>query len=228
MAYVLGFWFADGYMRHNKSYKIVFTSKDRRHLADINKICGSNAPITQRMTRGVKEDCYSFMLCSKQMYFNLMVLGGYTCKSKTVAFPKIPIKQLADFIRGYFDGDGSIHLITYKASKNGRFYTEVRSNFTCGSKKFLIVLHNTLRQRLGLAKKIIGQYGPHQFKLGYGKKDTFKLLNFMYYPKHNISLARKRITILLTASSILFSVFEIFFKFSAHLWVKQPKFYYRF
>ena len=35
MAYVLGFWFADGYMRIEKSYRILFCSNDKQILESI-------------------------------------------------------------------------------------------------------------------------------------------------------------------------------------------------
>ncbi|MCL4405077.1 MAG: hypothetical protein M1361_02305 [Patescibacteria group bacterium] len=45
MAYVLGFWFADGYMRIEKSYRISFSSNDLQIVEDIRDALGSNAPI---------------------------------------------------------------------------------------------------------------------------------------------------------------------------------------
>ena len=42
MAYVLGFWFADGYMRHERSYRIVFCSTDNSLLLKIRSVMGSN------------------------------------------------------------------------------------------------------------------------------------------------------------------------------------------
>lgn len=122
----------------------------------------------------------------------MKALGGKRNNSTSLAFPQhIPEKYLADFIRGYFDGDGSVHFITYKASKNGKMYTETRSNFTCGSIEFLESLREILSMRLGLSKRTVSQYGPHQFKLGYGQRDTHKLLRYLYYPGHKISLSRK-------------------------------------
>jgi hypothetical protein len=68
-------------------------------------------------------------------------LGGTENKSLTLEFPEVPKEYLPDFIRGYFDGDGSIMRL-----KNNR----VNSAFTCGSKKFLIKLHQALKENAGV------------------------------------------------------------------------------
>ncbi len=186
MAYVLGFWYADGYMRHDKSYRVVFSSKDSEHLTEIAHILPSTSPIEHI------RDSYSLLVVrSKKLYIDLLNLGGTPNKSKTLRFPAIPRFYIRDFIRGYFDGDGSVHKITYKASKNGKQYTEFRSNFTCGTRSFLVTLEDILHKEVNLQKKVIGQYGINQFKLGYGQKNTLQLLEYMYYDKCQCSLKRK-------------------------------------
>lgn len=190
MAYVLGFWFADGYMKHMRSYRILFYSKDRQILQDLAEALSTNMPI--RGEYGNKEgDCLHLVTHSKQMYTDLLKLGGRRRKSRVLKFPEVPGMFLADFVRGYFDGDGSVHEVTYKATKNGLIYTQIRSNFTCGSMRFLVVLRGLLSKRLGLTMRVIGKYGPYQYKLGYGEQDTHQLLEFMYYPSHKLSLKRK-------------------------------------
>jgi intein/homing endonuclease len=192
MAYVFGFWCADGDMQHERSYRVSFSSNDFEHLEKIKNCVGSNAKIYRFHRYGVPQNCFYLTLHSKKLHLDLKKLGGKRNNSTSLVFPQhIPEIYLADFIRGYFDGDGSVHSITYKASKNGKIYTETRSNFTCGSKEFLEDLRDTLSTRLGSANKIVGQYGPHQFKLGYNQKDTYKLLRYLYYPGHKTSLFRK-------------------------------------
>lgn len=188
MAYVLGFWFADGYIRHDRSYRIVFTSNDRQILRDINKALGANSPI-----RAAKHDrALRIIFHSKKLYKRINSLGGLRRKSRIISFPDVPKKFLKDFIRGYFDGDGSVFLQSYKATKNGKIYTDLRSNFTSGSKRFIYQLMIILSQDLGLIKKKLGFYNQgRSIKLGYGTKDTKKLLQYMYYPNFVIGLQRK-------------------------------------
>lgn len=194
-AYVFGFWMADGSIHHDRHYKISFSSKDLDHLLSIKNALSASIDVYRSKKNGILTSYYELYIYSKKMFQDIIKLGGQARKSTVLKFPKIPDVLLADFIRGYFDGDGSVHYINYKKIKNKKRYdyTEIRSNFTCGSRQFILRLMNILSKRLGLSKKVIGQYGPHQFKLGYGQKDTKTMLNFMYYPKHKISLERKRV-----------------------------------
>lgn len=191
MAYVLGFWFADGHMRHEKSYRVFFSSIDLDHLKLIRKALDSTSPIVRFWRNGVLEKSHRFCIHSKMLYYDLLVRGGIQSKSNSLRFPFVPKQFLPDFIRGFFDGDGSVHFITYKHSKNGKFYTNIRSNFTSGSRHFLESIRDILTKELGLYYRKVCQYGPHQFKLGYAQEDTRKLLEYMYYPDHKISLQRK-------------------------------------
>lgn len=147
----------------------------------------SNSPVIS----SEDSDYPALMVRSKRMFNDLLSLGGMQKKSTKIRLPSMPSKYLRDFIRGYFDGDGSVHFVSYSASKNGKRYTHLRSNFTCGNKLFLDDIKRILEERLGLFNRKICQYGPHQFKLSYGEKDTHKLLEYMYYVGHSISLPRK-------------------------------------
>lgn len=188
MAYVLGFWFADGYMRHEKSYRILFSSNDACILLKIRKCLDSDHPIY----RGKNRRDHQLIVFSKRMYFKLMDLGGQRCKSKTMRFPQVPSRCLADFTRGFFDGDGSVFYTTYIHTKIKRPRTELRSNFTTGNPGFLYDLQNVFAKTIGLVRKKVCPYNNgSSWKLGYGTYDTIELLKFMYYPNFPIGLERK-------------------------------------
>ena len=188
MAYVLGFWFADGYMRKEKSYRILFSGKDKDILLKIRKAFYSDHPIRLE----VRSNCYFISFCSKKLYENLIKLGGLRCKSKIAAFPKVPEKFLPDFIRGYFDGDGSVFFVKYIRTKDKRFTKELRTNFTSGSRQFLNNLMEILNKEIGLPLKKLGVFNNGgSLKLGYGMKDSDALLRYMYYANFPIGLKRK-------------------------------------
>ena len=188
MAYILGFWFADGYMRHEKSYRIVFTSNDMEILLKIRRSFSSRNLIQYKKSDNSK----NLIIFSKKLYCRLVELGGKRRKSRTIVFPKVPHIFLPDFIRGYFDGDGSVFYTTYMHTKIKRLRTEIRSNFTSGSIDFLEELQTILYNELGLVKKKIGSFNNGSSrKLGYATYDTIKLLKFMYYPGYSIGLQRK-------------------------------------
>ena len=188
MAYVLGFWFADGYMRHEKSYRVAFFSNDKDILESIREAMLSTHPI--RKNKG--DNCWSIIIFSRHLYESLQKFGAHRRKSIDMEFPKIPRRFIRDFIRGYFDGDGSVFIVEYLATKNHKSTKELRSNFTSGSMTFLVKLMNVLYRELGSKKKKLGVYNEGgSLKLGYGSKDTRKLLEFLYYPGHTIALQRK-------------------------------------
>src|SRR5271154_3325218 len=109
MAYVLGFWFADGYMTVDRSYRISFFSNDIQILGDIRRALESTNPIVGNN----RDQSFCLRVHSKKLYEGLTRLGGFRAKSRTVTFPFVPKEYLRDFIRGYFDGDGSVGFINY-------------------------------------------------------------------------------------------------------------------
>lgn len=107
MAYVLGYWWADGYMRYRRdtgAHLIEIASIDRSHLQLIADTMGE-APSLRRISG--PSDCYEIEFCSKEMYHDLLALGGMPNKSNVIGFPFIPAEYLVHFVRGFVDGDGT-------------------------------------------------------------------------------------------------------------------------
>ncbi|QQG43068.1 MAG: hypothetical protein HYW45_02550 [Candidatus Daviesbacteria bacterium] len=192
MAYVFGYWLADGYMRHERSYRITFSSLDESILQQVKGVLNSNSPIFRYRRKGKLEKSSTLIVHSKILYKDLLLLGGLRKKSLVIRLPKIQKEFLADFIRGYFDGDGSVFFTTYLRTKDHRKQTDLRCNFTSGSPLFLNSLRDLLTKELELFPRKICSYGNgNQWKLEYAKKDTKKLLNFIYYPNCKLYLERK-------------------------------------
>jgi len=108
MAYVLGYWWADGYMYIKPStgaHEIEFASIDREHLQLIADIIGINYHM--RLVSKTS-NCYEITYCSKEMYRDLEALGGTPRKSRTISMPSISSELLPHFIRGFVDGDGTL------------------------------------------------------------------------------------------------------------------------
>lgn len=107
MAYVLGYWWADGYMylKPHGAHEIEIASVDRDHLEQIAQSIGVNYQLRQ-VARDQR--CYELTFCSKQMYQDLERLGGTPHKSRTIGFPPVPTDLLPHFVRGFVDGDGSL------------------------------------------------------------------------------------------------------------------------
>lgn len=176
MAYILGLWFADGCIYRGKIFDITLHAKDKYILKQIAKELQYEGELYDYVDRQAARLNFSCVV----MYNDIIALGGSENKSLTIDFPQIPEEYLADFVRGYFDGDGSIMLL-----KNNR----VNSAITSGSKKFLDKLHEVLRQYAGVKG---GSYDASSVSLRFGKKDTLKIGEFMYKNDPELFLLRKK------------------------------------
>lgn len=108
MAYVLGYWWADGCMRikrNTTAHEIEIASNDRQHLEVIAQIIGGNYFLRKVVPQS---ETFTITFCSKELYHDLERLGGTPRKSKTIGFPEVPPALLPHFVRGLVDGDGTL------------------------------------------------------------------------------------------------------------------------
>ncbi|UUV47012.1 hypothetical protein [Bacillus phage vB_BanS-Thrax5] len=102
-AYWLGFISADGHVSDD-GVTIGLSEVDENHLIKFLKHIGSNTKIRRiESTKAVVINVYS-----KKMVSDLRKLGLYKNKSKTQTFPTIDKSLHRHFIRGVFDGDGTM------------------------------------------------------------------------------------------------------------------------
>lgn len=110
MAYVLGFFSADGYITVNKRggqfWCIQIT--DKKLLEQIKKTVESEHKISTRIGRGNESILYRLQIGSIEMCDDLRKLSLRERKTKSLIVPNVPDKYFADFVRGYFDGDGGV------------------------------------------------------------------------------------------------------------------------
>ncbi len=84
MAYVLGYWFADGNMYYQSGaggYFVSIGSKDVAHLDALRLVIGAGT-----LTRITGSDVFKLVICRKEMFDDLLLLGGTERKSLTLAF----------------------------------------------------------------------------------------------------------------------------------------------
>ncbi len=110
-AYILGFLYADGNVSQNKYYITIDLSYDDVNMLDYisNQIYNEQPPYFIREINN-KKYC-KLQISSKHMANKLVELGCVPNKTDVLKFPneKIISQDLQrHFIRGYFDGDGSI------------------------------------------------------------------------------------------------------------------------
>lgn len=177
MAYVLGFISADGCIsskRANRSPVLSITIKDEELLFRIRKSFSSTHPI-----RKTRRGLFLLHIARVKLIADLRKLGITCAKSRVLEFPLVPKEFLHHFIRGYFDGDGSVML------SGG----QPRVSFTCGSKRFIQTLEEKLssethcaRRQLYLGRDRNGEITS--FAIKYTGKAVLDFFIYMYqgYP----------------------------------------------
>lgn len=143
-AYWLGFLYADGYVcqcERNSEVGIELSARDVEHLRKFNKSLNGNiSPSFKNRKEGKihsTDGIVSFRIYNKKMVEDLIKWG--CTKNKTFSIKMPPIKDVEliwHFIRGYFDGDGSIYI-----DKTRDF---IGFNFSSGSKEMLEQLRTFL------------------------------------------------------------------------------------
>ncbi len=186
-AYVLGWIASDGCIYINKkysSYRLQFEIKDKEILELINELLDSNKQISYLKDR----DLYSLHLSSKYMIDRLLQLGITPRKSKIIEMPLMNDECKKHFIRGVFDGDGSVSIF-----QNGKL-RRIRCYICSANKKFLEQIGNFLKDEIYIIPKIykedkIGYASV--YKLMYSGKECLAFANYIYQDCNNNYLSRK-------------------------------------
>lgn len=113
-AYWLGFLYADGNVSEYKNdIEVGLAEKDSEHLKKLKSFLRSDAPIKEKKKK-TKEKTYigyTLTVTSQKTKKDLIDKGCHPRKSLSLIFPnknQVPEELMPDFIRGYFDGDGSV------------------------------------------------------------------------------------------------------------------------
>ena len=109
-AYVLGFLAADGNVSKDKRIILGVCQRDVSLLNNISILMGSTYPIKTYIAKNNSKEYPQKILrfSSPYMCEILSQYGIYPRKSLSLKFPDIEQKFIPSFVRGYFDGDGSI------------------------------------------------------------------------------------------------------------------------
>lgn len=194
-AYWLGFIYADGYImaRDNSRYVgIAISSTDYNHLVKFNNNINSTYPIhTYIQTSGYSnnsEYC-RLIVTSDNMYNDLVKQGVVEHKTNILKPPQLDYSLIRHFIRGYFDGDGSIWSCL---NKNQNIPTYSISFL--GTDEMLLyimnyLLENSLINREYKLNKRKETHIVSDFKFG-GNQLVYKTLSHLY-ENSNVYLDRK-------------------------------------
>lgn len=194
-AYWLGFLYADGCNRikrkNNKTeYVLALTlaSVDKTH---INKFLNSlqSDSIIRDYDVFLNDKTFkssNIGICNKQICEDLNILGCTPNKSLSLSFPskqQLPEEFIRDFIRGYFDGDGSIHINLKKRKVSLSFV---------GTQDFLLSIQKIINNELGINFMALQQQkGNKSYQFAYGGIYDCSLIYNYLYNDCNIYLDRK-------------------------------------
>ncbi len=190
-AYILGLIISDGYVDNYS--KLTFTSKDKELVEIFQRELKSEHKLAKYDVYDKRTDKtytrYSLQVASKDIVNDLNNLGVFSNKSFTCRLPQIPEELFWHFVRGLFDGDGSIS--QEKNRKNGALRFKI-----IGSECLITELKNKLTEYgLSTTKLSYSKYKSEEGKiislLYYSYKDLFLIKNKIYENSDNLKLSRK-------------------------------------
>ena len=182
-AYWLGFLYADGCV-HSNNYEISVNITDKEHIEKFKAaIKAFNHNITEIQDKRFQnaKTLYQFSIRDKQLHQDLIKWGCIPQKSLLInKIPNIPRDYVSHFLRGYFDGDGSLHYL--------RGTNNYRISFI-GTKDFLNDIQKELQTNVSLQSNIAGKAYVLQIA---GRRQIERILNYLYNnSKENNRLNRK-------------------------------------
>jgi intein-encoded DNA endonuclease-like protein len=147
-AYILGLLYADGFVGDSHFNNIVLSMKDKELVELVGKKIEFTGEVRKCKKGGFENSTEGYVLnfSSEKMANNLREWGMFPNKSLVLnELPKIKEELYRHFIRGYFDGDGSIvlsqHSSYHKVGGQIKKYVYPSYYFMLlGTKEFLLMI----------------------------------------------------------------------------------------
>lgn len=183
-AYILGLMCADGCNYPPKSTIFIsLQESDKELLEKIRNELKSEKPLRIVDCSKRNDNGYSYNnMCTLEMYSahmckSLEKIGVVKNKSLKLEFPNIPRDLYAHFVRGYFDGDGSIY--QYVKNENNKHIVLTFTSTENFCKKLKEILETELGIYCGIYESSCHNGITKVVSLA-GKNSTKKLLDWMY------------------------------------------------
>jgi len=194
MSYILGYIVADGCIHKRKerknSYVLNITSKDKKSLLKMGKYISPDCSLSIKYN-SQKMPCYQIYFCNREICEDLMNLRILPRKTYNLNPIKVPNKYFSDFVRGFFDGDGTVYIYNV----NG--VPQIKSGFVSSSLSFITEFNQNLCKNIETPLKTIHQVKEKRRKIplyyfDFYIDDCEKLSQFMYKDNPTLYLPRKR------------------------------------
>lgn len=180
-AYWLGFIAADGYVSCGK-FGIELNYKDDGHLMKFLEDIQSPRPLKYRTRRNniksVILEIRNANLVKDLEKYNIIPKKTYNLK-----FPNIPKNYYRDYIRGFYDGDGTYTHTHKEEHKDGKKnvinYGEI--SCVCKCKDFLVHIYKILEENDIISHLTYCKRDDLYYLRIYDKENKIKFINYIYY-----------------------------------------------
>ncbi len=194
MAYAVGLLVTDGNLSRDERH-ITFRSSEIDLLNTFKSCLNLKNKIgSTKNQRGLR-----IQFSNVQFYRWLIKIGLFPAKTYSIGAIQIPNNFFKDFLRGHLDGDGniSVYIDRYNIYRGRRYINQrIFTRFISASEKHIDWLHGKISELSGvkgariLEKRRNGYASIHEIK--FAKKESVKLLKWIYYKNNLPCLKRKR------------------------------------
>lgn len=189
-AYAIGLITSDGCLSRN-GRNIIFTSKNKDQIENFLKALSIKVFIGNNWS-GSKNLSYRVQFSDKFFWNFLNSIVLMPNKSKVIEKVNIPKNYFFDFLRGLFDGDGSIYSYFDKRWRSSfLFYI----SFVSASINFISWLQKEIYELIKIKGHISHSQNTSWFQLKFAKNESILIIKKMYYKKSIIYLFRKKLKI---------------------------------
>lgn len=184
-AYWLGFFFADGYVSSANSIELCLKESDKDHILKFKESIKSNHVVGKKknILNGKAFYAYRISISDSDLSKDLKELGCINNKSLTCRFPLLNKELIPSFIRGFFDGDGTLYFDNRYNKMNPK------CEFSCGSIDFVNELKGILKNYYDIDSNLYTDRNIYSLRIS-GKNNNMKFLDLIYKDA-NIKLDRK-------------------------------------
>lgn len=190
-AYWLGFLYADGaVVRKGEYYTVVIalSTIDKEHIYKFKKSLNTSYKVREYVNKSGNSYC-KIECCSKKLFNDLVKLGCFERKTLILNFPtqeQVPDNLIHHFMRGYFDGDGTINSHREVGNKRDQVRFQI-----LGTENFIKGFINKLPLDSNIKENITLQKTKNIITIQIGGNiRSKKIFDFLYKDSH-IYLDRK-------------------------------------
>jgi len=182
--YLLGLIASDGTI---DGYHIQIHSKDHSLLKKVRNSLVPNKPLYSDKRNDVK-----WLKISSKEILDFVKKSGITeNKSLTLEMNNniLEDKNFNHFVRGYFDGDGTVGISRKTNGTSDKYYYNISARFASGSDKMLKQISKYLNEHYNINQNSVT--GKKYYRLQYRGKSAEKLYNVIYKDCDKLYLERK-------------------------------------